>query len=66
VDSPASLMDPRSDASLIFDVRDVPLSDLATRGTAWQDVAADLVARVADGADSSPGLPTTMSFNSAI
>lgn len=65
MDPAASLMDPRSGTSLISDVRDVPLADLARHGSAWHAVAVGVVARVAETAHA-PGLPSTTAFNSAI
>jgi hypothetical protein len=65
VDPAASLTDPRSGASLISDVRDVPLADLASPSSAWHAVAAGVVTRVADAVHA-PSLPSTTAFNSAI
>jgi FXSXX-COOH protein len=65
VDPAASLTDSRSDVSLISDVRDVPLADLASLGSSWNAVAAAVVTRVADATHGS-SLPPTMVFNSAI
>lgn len=65
MDPAASLMDSRSDASLIFDVRDVSLAGLASLASARHAVVAEVVTRVA-GAAHGPALPSTTDFNSAI
>jgi hypothetical protein len=65
VDPAASLTDSRSDASLISDVRDVSLADLASFASARHAAVADVVTRVA-GAAHGPSLPSTTDFNSAI
>ena len=62
MDSAASLISTTTDVSLIPDVRDIPLADLAREGATG---TAAVLARVVDGTDGPAQVPTT-SFNSGI